>query len=297
VVRGSSKEERDPKVVIDRIRRTNPYLVMTGAVLGSAASLLAQIDDSQAFHRTFERYLDGVLPSNGGGKLYSDKEPGRPCYGMPEPDLSICYMSVLVDRVGTAEQAQYSAGIQAGLSKWNSTPTTIFFSEVAYNYSANDVHIKADNLGDPDVLAEIEYFDYHNRGSNICNLGDCNDPDGIAGHQPQRWWYAYIYINTGSEYPGFSVDQQGATIAHELGHALGLAHAAAPCTVYSLMNVHACRVQLGVTAPTEVDICQVNHAGYPVLPLMYGDAWDPAHPSPTDPLHLWAYRESATTHC
>jgi hypothetical protein len=34
-----------------------------------------------------------------------------------------------------------------------------------------------------------------------------------------------------------------------------------------------CIHNAGLDGPTSLDVCHVNHAGYPVLPMMYGDSF------------------------
>lgn len=219
--------------------------------------------------------------------MYSDKQPGRPCYGFPEPDLTICYMTLSVDKSGGAESGEYATAVNAGAADWNDERTAIFFAQVPFD-GVNDVHFKtADTagLGDERAAAITRLYNYH---QNYCSAGDCNDPDGNAAHQPQRWWYAYVYLDAGgavNRFLSLTPAQRATTVAHELGHALGLddywdyfdydnngvVQEPRPCSSSypTIMNFNCGFLE----HPLDLDECMVNHA-YFFPPLMYGDSVD-----------------------
>lgn len=272
--------------------RHNPYLLLTGAVAASATALLAQQGETQATHSPEAPYLPTIFDP---AKMYSDKEPGRPCFGLAEPDLSICYMNVTVDRSLGAEATAYDWGILGGLPRWSNTPSTLYYQLFTGYDWVRDIHIKTADLPPTVGVATVSFYDYHNEE---CILGDCSDDDQIASHQPQRWWTTIIRLDSAgsTRFLDEAADIQPTIIAHEVGHTLGL-NDIYGCGIVTLMDVDCAYGPPYVRDPQSRDICSINHGGWPVLPLMYGDAWDPNHPQPSDPLHLWAYRKSATEFC
>jgi hypothetical protein len=190
-------------------------------------------------------------------------------------------MTLLVDRSYGANESAYDTGISNGLTKWNVTPTTVWFDEDTYNYSVNDVHIKTEDLDwlGTSFRAATFLYDYHNLSdAHYCSLGDCDDPDGLAAHQPQRWWYAYVKLDTTgtARFLSYPPDTQAAVIAQELGHVLGLDDRPPNdnCSPAPSIMDSKCIQFHGVRDPQPIDTCMVNHAGWPVSPLMYGDAFD-----------------------
>lgn len=253
-----------PRKTKKRTFRPNPYWLVTGAVAASATALLAQGNDAEANHASWgEVYEAGVFA--GGGKMYDDRP--TQCVGLVDPQLSICYMSLKADRSGGALDSSYTAAINGGIAKWNPTPTTIFYQVFPYDYRVNDVHIKATDIVGGEFPGVTEFYDYHFLDHPGCTSGDCNDSDGIAAHQPQRWWYQIMYLD--ASYPGIrdlSPALQETVVGQELGHGLGLGDRNQGCTYSSIMD-SSC----GVEDVTARDTCTINHRAFPV---MYGDAVD-----------------------
>ena len=107
----------------------------------------------------------------------------------------------------------------------------------------------------------------------------------VASHQPQRWWYAYVYLDDEK----FDLEEERdrtAIMSHEMGHTLGLGHQPDPKTSggepgckldrfgrnYSVMDIQ-CLEDDGENkafAAKAVDVCGVNQLN------MYGN--DPGVP-------------------
>jgi hypothetical protein len=166
--------------------------------------------------------------------------------------------------------AQMSAYTSIARDRWNAADSTVFF-DLRGDMNANyDVHFKLATLP-PGLIAQTTQGDFHN--NNCPNEANCNDPDGIPSHQPQRWWFAYIQTDSAQLQTSFSnIDKRSGLQAHEMGHALGLAHhpnCEGGPGVLTLMYVPC--IQAGVTTPQAADLCEINHNS---SPLLYGN--DPA---------------------
>ncbi len=268
-----------------KLPKPNPYLLMTGAVAASAAALTMQGgQDAEANHSgTIFR-----MGTNDGGKMYSDIEAGQCAAGE-----YICYMTMtLSDDSGIG--APYVAN---AVSAWNSTPTTLWYNQVPQD-TGNDVQIKkVENPATPNAILTVKAGDFHFwQTMNYCpGDADCHDPDGNPAHQPERWWYSFIWLDPESflaQCPLYcltprTAQQRTNFVELALGLSAGLRDRPGfdGCVVPSIMDVDclgATLDNLGFTlfpqtvfAPMPVDVCSVNHPGGPLgsgwNPLMYGD--------------------------
>ncbi len=258
-------------------------LFLTGAAAASAAVVTGGGPGAEAHSPELE--WENFLPRDWEtspahwGKLYSDKAVGWPCYGLAEPNLSICYMTVQGDRSAGAQNSAYTNAISGGYDKWYDTDTTIAFDPSPFDWEANDVHFKTADMSTewPPRYALTELFDYHH--SYCPPTTGCNDPDGLPEHQPTNWWYATITLNTnGPRFLDLNADQEQAIVAHELGHVLGTDDYFRGCdypaiTIMDVECILSPPIPLApVYDPTNVDVCQANHVAWPWGPSRYGDA-------------------------
>lgn len=229
------------------------------AVAGGAAGMQG-LDVAEADHRgdADTPVLSGVTP--GGGKFYDDREAGQ-C-GLSD---WVCYMTLWADNHFT--DSEVSSWVTGAKNDWNATDTTLFIDLRSDQNTAYDIHFKMSTLPNG-VFAQVSWGDYHNNG---CTAGDCNDPDGIAAHQPQRWWYTYVQMDKAqikAALPTYA--KRKALISNEIGHTFGLAHHpqcdGGPHTL-TIMDFN-CITNGEVEVPQPADMCELNHDS---SPLLYGN--------------------------
>jgi hypothetical protein len=169
----------------------------------------------------------------------------------------------------------WATPITNALNGWNNTDTTISIGDTT-PVSSHDVHIVVTNsttshlgraLSTNGALGIIYLFD---ELQHVCDLnapssyGDCD-----ANHtRPNTWWYAAVLVDNDAHSGALygTAYQREASVSHELGHAIVLAHdglndsdcgtASVPASVMD----YDC-LDFGVLkSPTDWDVCGVNHA-------------------------------------
>lgn len=162
---------------------------------------------------------------------------------------------------------RWSTAISNAVSAWNSTDTTIYYSNAGAHNASHDVHIRiisdSQNLwGGKDVVYDENY--------DWCT----GAPDGhncpSSQSRPDTWWYEYAY---GNDYTmgGETTNEKKAVIIHELGHGLSFDHTDAGQIPFpdgfcfgsfqSLMD-YDCLYGGAHTLYAQSDVCGVNHRFY-----------------------------------
>ncbi len=172
--------------------------------------------------------------------------------------------------------ANWSAPVSAALADWNNAsvaPNTVFFSVNSGSDPEDDVHIAVTNdcvvhwgktLCTYDALGMNYHFDQQ---KDPCQGGDCSV--GPSDSKPNTWWYSMTLLDDDEHSGSYGTAlKRQATVAHELGHAIVLAHEAynfqcgPPASVMDYDCVLNATQQNGWYRPQQWDSCGINHAYY-----------------------------------
>lgn len=215
-----------------------------------------------------------------GGKMYDDILAGQCAQGS-----WTCYMTMTASMVSsgpnTLDPTLYDE-VQRSVDRWNQTDTTLYYSLIADN-GANDLRFKEYDLPYP-ALSQTVVANFHGVQCPTANFiafdcEDTNENPPPSSHQPERWWYSYIRLDP--EFTYYSGNKDG-VVAHEMGHAVGLAHYPTPesgsdgvcASPHQSIMDDDCASGPRYVQPKPVDQCA--HA---VSPLMYGDGGPTSDPA------------------
>ena len=150
----------------------------------------------------------------------------------------------------------WDSAITNARSAWDSAPTTVNFIDYGQTFNVNnDIHVSVDYQPWPDGGMTV----FHS------SIGgpSCGDPPDCPGTSYRQ---VDVYMN----HSQVAVNLRQATVAHELGHAVTLAHdglndppgentCGPPRVPISIMD-YECLLNFVTSGPSNWDSCGVNHA-------------------------------------
>ncbi|MBI2913647.1 MAG: hypothetical protein HYY03_06980 [Chloroflexi bacterium] len=186
--------------------------------------------------------------------------------------------------VDSGYATNWDSPITAALADWNSetiAPNTVYFAETSPPDPEHDVHIAvtSNTASDPDCFTDFGVRKCTSNALGVTYLFDqlkheCQGP-GYAGDcdgdhsKPNTWWYALVLLDDDQHSADY---QRRETTAHELGHAIVLAHDNSPGNGEvrdyvcgdprpTVMD-YDCALDGDYDGPQLWDSCGINHAYY-----------------------------------
>lgn len=149
----------------------------------------------------------------------------------------------------TSTSSTYISAVDGGVGYWDSAISDFDFTYSPYSSSQScALNFTASAYGSGlDWYADT---DFYNSSDKLINSGD--DPT-------TNWKYVIIKLNT-SKMSADTLTYKKGTVAHEIGHAMGLAHYNKTTNGCQLMNgIHDTRYSYSVYKPQNGDIAGVEY--------------------------------------